>query len=69
MDQSPAPAAQNRRLQTAVVSIALFTLLVGVYLLSYSGIYHSGDEIGYVRDATQIIRATASRLGDGGPFA
>ena len=69
MDQSLAPAAQNRRLQAAVVSIALFTLLVGVYLLSYSGIYHSGDEIGYVRDATQIIRATASSLGHGGPFA
>ena len=69
MDQSSAPAAQNRRLQTAALSIALFTLLAGVYLLSYSGIYHSGDEIGYVRDATEIIRETPIRLGHSGPFA
>ena len=69
MDQSPASTAQNQRLQTAALSIALFTLLLSVYLLSYSGIYHSGDEIGYVRDATKIIRETPNNLGHGGPFA
>ena len=53
----------------AALSLGLFALLASLYLLSYSGIYHSGDKVGYVRDAIKIIRQGPTELGHGGPFA
>ena len=58
---------EDRR-RNAVLAIGLFVFLAGVYLLSFSGIYHSGDEVGYVRDAVEIIRDGSIDLGHGGPF-
>ncbi len=54
--------------QVAVLSIGLFALLTGAYLLAYSGVYHSGDEVGFVRDAVDMIRNKSADPGYGGPF-
>lgn len=42
--------------QILICAIGIFALLSGVYLLGYSGIYHSGDEVAYVNTAIDLIR-------------
>lgn len=57
----------NRR-QIAALATGLITLLIAVYLLSYSGIYHSGDEIFYFDQATDIVLGESRAIEKGGPY-
>lgn len=50
------------------VGIGIFTLLSALYLLSYSGVFHSADEIYYVLNALQFTSGDTASLGKGGPF-
>ncbi|MCB0232558.1 MAG: hypothetical protein KDH90_26120 [Anaerolineae bacterium] len=49
-------------------AIAIFTFLCAVYLLSYSGVFHSGDEIYYVQNALNYLNGSTDNPGKGGPF-
>ncbi|HSN75605.1 MAG TPA: hypothetical protein VL334_11060, partial [Anaerolineae bacterium] len=60
-------ASHNRR-QIIALSTGLLTLLIAVYLLSYSGVFHSGDEIYYFNQATDLVLGNALTIEKGGPY-
>lgn len=54
--------------QVIALSMGLMALLVAVYLLSYSGVYHSGDEIFYFEQATDLAMGESQTIQQGGPY-
>ncbi len=51
-----------------IPAAGLFILLCAIYLLSYSGVFHSGDEIFYLHNAMDFVQGEAASLGKGGPY-
>ena len=49
-----------------IYTLGLFVLLFSIYLLSYSGIVHSRDEVLYIRNATRPVEGECRTLGHGG---
>jgi hypothetical protein len=50
------------------MALGLFSFLFGVYLLSYSGVFHSGDEMSFIDSAVEILRGNAAWPTHGGLF-
>lgn len=51
-----------------ILAVGIFAVLCAVYLLSYSGVFHSGDEIFYVLNAMDFVQGDAASIGKGGPY-
>lgn len=52
----------------AAIAVSLFGLLCTIYLLSYSGVFHSTDEMLYVDNAIELVQGRTDTVGHGGPF-
>jgi hypothetical protein len=53
---------------TFLPATGVFILLCAVYLVSFSGVFHSGDEIFYLQNAVDFMQGEAASLGKGGPY-
>jgi hypothetical protein len=51
-----------------ILALGLFSFLFGVYLLSYSGVFHSGDDVSFVDSAIELLRGSTKWPTHGGLF-
>ncbi len=67
MNQNPITSNGSRR-HELILSLGLFSFLFGVYLLSFSGVFHSGDDAIYIDSAAELLRGGAGWPSHGGLF-
>jgi len=68
MNHDSTTTASGSRNHDLILALGLFSFLFGVYLLSYSGVFHSGDEMSFIDSAVELLRGNAKWPTHGGLF-